>query len=229
MGFGSKRKREVSDGAADPDVERDVERVDRMRGEDATAGAAGDSSDVDQGHDAPDAHTDIDSIEGEAASIHEQLEHARLERDQIEEKLKHALADMANMRRRALEDANRAREQAIGRVTQEILPVIDAFDLALASNGDREALLDGVRMVKDMLEDLLGRHGIEVIVTDGASFDPNVHEALATAERTDVPPGTIVAVHQKGFQVQGRVLRPARVIVSSAPPTPDDTAAVNDE
>lgn len=145
-----------------------------------------------------------------------EIERANEERELFEEKLKHALADMSNMRRRASEDAVRAREQAVGRVTQEILPVLDAFELALASEGDRAALIEGVRMVHAMLEDLLGRHGVEVIAAMDTPFDPKFHEAIATEEREDVPSGTVVAVHQAGYRLRDRVLRPARVVVSSS-------------
>ena len=136
---------------------------------------------------------------------------------ELEDKLKRAMADMANMRRRASEDQRRAVENATGRVAQELLPILDSFDLALQSEGDRDALLEGMRMVYGMFEDLLARHGIEPIEAANASFDPQLHEALAVQERDDVAEGTVVAVHQNGFRIRDRVLRPARVVVSQRP------------
>ncbi|MCA8972259.1 MAG: nucleotide exchange factor GrpE [Planctomycetes bacterium] len=197
MGFGSKRKGKSQD----------------VRGEDDAPENPDVSDDNLDG-----AQTDDDAFDGQpddGDDVETEIERLTRERNDFEEKLKHTLADIANMRRRASEDAVRAREQAIGRVTQELLPVIDAFELALGSDGDRDALLAGVRMVQGMLEDLLGRHGVEEIPSQGEPFDPNVHEALASEPRNDVAAGTIVAVHQKGFRVHGRVLRPARVIVAA--------------
>ena len=136
---------------------------------------------------------------------------------ELEDKLKRAMADMANMRRRASEDQRRAVENATGRMAQEFLPILDSFDLALQSEGERDALLEGMRMVYGMFEDLLARNGIEPIEAADASFDPQLHEALAVQERDDVAEGTVVAVHQNGFRIGDRVLRPARVVVSQRP------------
>ncbi|MCB9881630.1 MAG: nucleotide exchange factor GrpE [Planctomycetes bacterium] len=220
MGFGSKRKGKSQDVQGDDDAQEDARVSDenlegepRASSEDVEAAFAGGPG-VGE-----DCEENVDSV----------IERLRHERDDYEEKLKHTLADIANMRRRANEDAVRAREQAIGRVTQELLPVIDAFELALGSDGDRDALLAGVRMVQGMLEDLLGRHGVEEIASLGEPFDPNVHEALASEPRDDVAAGTIVAVHQKGFRVHGRVLRPARVIVAAATNANGDAAEDRDD
>lgn len=217
MGRGSKKKARV-DGARDEE-QVDAEQIDgdndiheAQEASDATANASAAPGDADD-----DEVIELSEIDVLRADIERALE----ERATFEEKYKHALADMSNMRRRASEDAVRARQQAVGRVTQEILPVLDAFDLALSSDGDREALLEGVRMVYAMLEDLLGRNGVTAIQAEDCSFDPTMHEAIGTEERSDVPPGQIVAVHQAGYKMQERVLRPARVVVASAPADSD--------
>lgn len=144
---------------------------------------------------------------GELAALQE-------ERDALEDKLRRALADIQNMRRRQVEEVRQAGQAATGRVAQEILPIMDSFEFALSAGGDRDSLLEGVRMVHSMLEDLLGRHGIEPVQALEQPFDPQFHEAVAVEARADVPPNTVVAVQQKGFRIGDRVLRPARVVVS---------------
>jgi molecular chaperone GrpE (heat shock protein) len=142
----------------------------------------------------------------------------RTEHGALEDKHKRALADMANMRRRQAEELKRATEGAVGRVAQEMLPIMDSFELALAANSEHDALLEGMRMVHSMLEDLLGRHGVEPIHAEGVAFDPNHHEAIGVEPRDDVAPNTVVAMHQKGFKLGDRILRPARVVVSQGLP-----------
>lgn len=229
MGRGSEKepRHEASPDTPRDEATRDVDEAASLEGarDDAAAGEAGfveadiepdDEPNVDAGEE-PIELTEVDVLRAD-------IERAEQERASFEEKYKHALADMSNMRRRASEDAVRSRQQAVGRVTQEILPVLDAFDLALASDGDRETLLEGVRMVYAMLEDLLGRNGVTAIQAADCAFDPSVHEAIGTEEREDVEAGTIVAVHQQGYRMQERVLRPARVVVASAKAAATDAA-----
>jgi molecular chaperone GrpE len=135
----------------------------------------------------------------------------------LEDKVRRLLADAANMRRRAAEEAQRTREAMLGRILQELLPVLDAFRLALDSPGDRQALLEGVRMVHGMLEDLLYRHGVEPIPAEGQPFDPRLHEAMGVEDRADLSANTVVSVQQTGYRIGDLILRPARVIVSRAP------------
>ncbi len=143
----------------------------------------------------------------------------------MEDKLKRALADMANMRRRQAEDRRRIEEGAMEKICHEFLPILDSFEMALASDSDAEALYKGLRMVHGMMEDLLGRHGVLPIPAEGKAFDPRIHEAVSMVESEEIPAGTIVSVQQKGFIRGERVLRPARVVVSNGPPPKEEDSS----
>lgn len=140
-----------------------------------------------------------------------------------EVQLQRAMADLANLRRRMHKEVDEARRRAIEGLAAELLPVIDNFHLALgaksqadASQGhiDPAAIVDGLRMVKSMLEGVLERHGLSEIQSEGAAFDPNVHEAVGVDNSGGAEPGRVVTVMARGYRLGDRVLRPSRVVVS---------------
>ena len=103
----------------------------------------------------------------------------------------------------------------------DLLPVLDNLARALdaAEHHDEGKVLGGVRMTRDMFEELLRRAGVEEIETVGAPFDPHVHDAVVM-QPSDEEEGTVTAVLERGYRQGDRVLRPARVAVSSGPPGP---------
>ena len=147
----------------------------------------------------------------------EEIKRLRKENKALEEKLTRLMADLTNIRRRQAEELLRARETSMERLANELLPIVDSFELALKAGGDRESIMEGVQMVHSMLTDMMGRHGIQKIPALEAPFDPSRHEALAVQENEDVPHGTVLQVHQEGYEMGDRVLRPARVVVSQNP------------
>jgi len=144
------------------------------------------------------------------------------EKAALEDRLRRALADMANMRRRIGEDMKRASEEATMRIARELLPIADSFRLSLQADVKRDDFYEGVKLIESMLSDLLSRHGVKHVDAEGKPFDPNFHEAMAMEPRDDVPPGTVTAVHQDGYVIGDRVLRAARVVVSQAAEPPDE-------
>lgn len=156
-------------------------------------------------------------------------EQLQRERDELDNKLQYAMADLANMRRRHRQEVEDSRLRTLEGLTQEILPVLDTFGMALmaydnqaegdASN-DPKALVEGVRMVKTMLTGVLERHGLREISSTGA-FDPNHHEAIAMEPSDDVPEGQIIRAMLTGYLLGDRVVRHSRVVVSGNPPTED--------
>jgi molecular chaperone GrpE len=112
---------------------------------------------------------------------------------------------------------------ALEQFAAELLPVIDSLDLGMASAAERpagpEALLEGMKLTREKFRDVLGRFGIEEIEPRGEPFDPERHEAVNVREAADTPPNTVLDVFQKGYLLNGRLVRPARVIVSRAPVT----------
>jgi len=128
-------------------------------------------------------------------------------------------ADFANYRKRAEKENREAGQRATARVIEQLIPVVDAFERALAAH--REAEYDsyrkGFELIHKQLLDNLARLGAERIEPRGKPFDPHLHQAMDRAETTEHPDGTILEVFQPGYVFHGRVLRPAMVRVAVHP------------
>jgi len=137
------------------------------------------------------------------------------ERDQYLELAKRTQADFENYRKRVAKEAVAAGERAKGGLVRELLPVVDNLERALASAGEGEQhLAEGVRLVHQELVSVLQRNGVQAFDPTGEAFDPEVHEALSTRSEDGADPGVILDVVEKGYRLNGSVLRPARVVVS---------------
>jgi molecular chaperone GrpE len=124
-------------------------------------------------------------------------------------------AEFENYRKRAAKEAAAAGERAKGGLVRELLPVVDNLERALASAGESEQhLAEGVRLVHSELVSVLQRNGVEAFDPTGEAFDPEVHEALSTRSEDGADPGVVLDVVEKGYRLNGTVLRPARVVVS---------------
>ncbi len=152
------------------------------------------------------------------------LEKATEERDTLAESLLRLRAEFENYRRRATRELVQARDRAQGELLSDLLPVLDNLERALdsAEHHEEGKVLGGVRMTRDMFVDLLRRLGVEEIETVGATFDPQVHEAMLL-QPSDRDEGTVTAVLERGYRQGEHVLRPARVAVSSGPGAPGAT------
>ncbi|MEU7003012.1 nucleotide exchange factor GrpE [Nonomuraea sp. NPDC046570] len=132
---------------------------------------------------------------------------------ELEDQRLRALADLDNVRKRAAWEAGKERERVLG----EWLPVIDNLDLVLQhADSDPDALVEGVKVVREQALALLDRFGFPRQDDDQAPFDPARHEAVGTVATTEVPPGTVVQVVRPGYGEGERQLRPATVIVAKA-------------
>ncbi|MBX3464671.1 MAG: nucleotide exchange factor GrpE [Planctomycetes bacterium] len=155
---------------------------------------------------------------------HEQ-EVARLkeERDNLEQQLQRTLADTANMRRRQKQEMDDNRRRVLEGLTQELLPVLDTFTMALAAadqdTTDPKVLIDGVRLVRTMLSGVLEHHGLVEIPAQGLPFDPLRHEAVAVEAAAGTPEGQVVRVLQTGYLLGDRVVRHSRVVVAGPDPS----------
>lgn len=129
-------------------------------------------------------------------------------------------AEMENFRRRSERELDNARKFAIERFAQDLVAVADALEAAIASaagGGPEQAHLEGVRATLRQLYKAFEKAGIQVIDPVGRPFDPAWHEAMIAQDAAEVAPDTVLAVVQKGYSLNGRLLRPARVVVSRAP------------
>lgn len=130
-----------------------------------------------------------------------------------------AAADLENYRKRAAREIEAARQFGAERLAAELLPAIDSLGLALgaADTADAATLLEGQRATLRLLLKAFERAGISEIDPAGQPFDPQLHEAMAIQPTAAQAPGTVLQVAQKGYVLNGRLLRPARVIVARAP------------
>jgi molecular chaperone GrpE len=140
------------------------------------------------------------------------------ERDELFDRLQRLAAEFDNFRKRSVREAATTIERANERLVKELLPILDDLARALeAAEVHEEAKLEeGVRLVHRSLADLLAKEGLAEIETDGR-FDPHVHEALLS-QPSEAEEGSVIQVLQRGWRIGDRVLRPARVVVSSGPP-----------
>jgi molecular chaperone GrpE len=147
------------------------------------------------------------------------LEDARNKADEHWNELLRARADMENMRRRQARDLENAHKHALDKFVTELLPIYDSMELGLnAANGDEaslDAVREGLEMTMKMFLSSLAKFGLEQVVPEeGDDFDPELHQAMGMTAVEGVEPNKILTVAQKGFQFNGRLLRPAMVMVS---------------
>jgi molecular chaperone GrpE len=130
-----------------------------------------------------------------------------------------AVAEFDNFRKRAERELDNARKFAVERFAQELVTVGDSLEAGInaAATNPGPALLEGAQATLKQLYRAFDKAGIKVIDPAGQPFDPAWHEAMAVQESADQPANTVLLVIQKGYSLNGRLLRPARVIVSKAP------------
>ena len=127
-----------------------------------------------------------------------------------------ALADVDNVRKRGAKDLENARQFAVEKFAQDLIGVKDSLELGLqnSAKGDVAALVEGQSATLRLLAKAFEKAQIEEINPEGQAFNPELHEAMMT-QPSDAPPDTVLTVIQRGYQLNGRLLRPARVVVSA--------------
>ena len=135
-----------------------------------------------------------------------------------------AMAELDNFRKRMTRELEAVRQFGIERFAAEVLPVADSLGLALdaAATADPAKLTEGHRATLRQLQKAFANAGITELDPAGQPFDPQLHEAMTTRPSAEQPPNTVLQVVQKGYLLNGRLLRPARVIVSTVPAQPAD-------
>jgi molecular chaperone GrpE len=129
-----------------------------------------------------------------------------------------ALADVENVRKRAAKDLESTRQFAVEKFAQDLIAVKDSLELAILNTGkansDVASVVEGQNATLRLLAKAFEKAQIEEVNPEGAAFNPELHEAMM-AQPSDAPPNTVLSVVQRGYQLNGRLLRPARVIVSA--------------
>ncbi len=149
--------------------------------------------------------------DGQEALLAEELEATRWERDEYLDALRRLKAEFENSRKRQERERTRILETASERLVAELLPVLDNLDRALEAEGD---IHEGVQAIRAQLVAALGKEGLLPVASDGQPFDPNVHEAVMSQPSDEYEEGTILQTFQRGYLLNGKPIRPAKVVVA---------------
>ena len=163
---------------------------------------------------------DVDAIE-HIARLEAELAEAKDTIEGQKDSVVRAAAEVDNIRRRAAQDVEKAHKFALEKFANELLPVIDNMDRAIEfADKENEAIkpvIEGVELTVKSFTDALAKFNVEVVNPQGEKFNAEFHQAMSMQPSTDVEPNTVIAVMQKGYTLNGRLLRPAMVMVSKAP------------
>jgi len=197
---------------------------DPLRGDDPVEEAQGSPDDPDIVEETGDVveESEAPSAEGQEAENPEadgeepvvplsEFEAVSAERDQYLDALRRLKAEFDNSRKRQERERARTLEAASEKLVQELLPVLDNLDRALESDGD---IRGGVQATREQLADVLAEEGLLPVASDGQPFDPNVHEAVMGRPSEDHEDGTVLQTFQRGYLLNGRAIRPAKVVVA---------------
>ena len=188
------------DSAAENTAQPDVEGV-----------QTGSEDFVDAGESTADSVSETDELQAA-------LDQAQAEAEQYRDQAVRAHAEMENVRKRAQRDVESARKFAIEKFASELLGVRDSLELGLKAaeeqSGDYDKLKEGMDMTVRMLVSSMEKVGIEAVDPKGETFNPEFHEAVSTQPSDELEPNTVADVMQKGYTLNGRVLRAAMVVVA---------------
>lgn len=165
-------------------------------------------------------------LQGAQAQLQAQAQQLQIQQRASQQAIEEREATLTRVRRQAEDDRRFAAESVIA----ALMPALDDFDRALDTLADGP-LAQGVRLIHATLSQALARHGLERYDAQGQPFDPVLHEAIDTAAAPGVAPGVVLKEHGRGYRLNGRVIRPAKVVVSTESPaaTPPDAAAADAE
>jgi molecular chaperone GrpE len=160
---------------------------------------------------------EADGVEAEEDAIAADLDKARAEAESYLDDLRRLQADFDNYRKRTLREQTARAAAASQALVARLLPVLDNFELAVSSaerSRDFDRMLKGVEMVFGELREVLEAEGLVRIEAEGKPFDPERHEAVIAVEEEDTEPGMVVDIVRAGYELRGKVLRPAMVKVA---------------
>lgn len=178
-------------------------------------------ADSDSGDKSPDKLT-IELLSQELQSLKEEFEARCKELEESNERHLRLQAEFENFRRRGLKERQESLQFGHQNLVKDLLSTVDNLDRAMeqaepSADADLESLLQGVLLVQRELLATLGKHAVKEIDPAGEPFDPTFHEAMGQVPDGTVAPNTVVQVLQKGYLIQDRMLRPARVMVAREP------------
>lgn len=171
---------------------------------------------VQQDHDAEMLEEELALNKAEEDLV-EQIKTAQEKAEENWELLLRTKAEMENLRRRTQKDLENAHKYGIEKFVSELLPIMDSMDLGLAAeDASAESLREGLELTIKMVQQMFEKFNITQVNPEGEKFDPELHQAMSMQPTDEVEPNTVIAVMQKGYLLNGRLVRPAMVMVSKA-------------
>ena len=168
---------------------------------------------------APEASADGKPEEQDMTS---KLEAAQKEASENKDRYLRTLADMENLRKRHLREKDELRQFATTRILEDLLPVLDNLGFAISGaenshSSSVQSIIEGVNMITEQIKKTLASHGLSEVNPLNQAFDPNLHEAVSHIPDAKIPADHVISVTRVGYTLNGRLLRPASVVVSSGP------------
>jgi len=163
----------------------------------------------------PSEQVVLESVE---PTLEQRLEELNRSNEQLRDQLLRAVAEFENYKKRRAIDLENLIVLSTESIISDLLPILDDLDrlVSNSSHGELESLIEGARLIRQKLFENLKRRGLEEIDAVGEKFNPELHEALMQLPSAEMEPETVIEVHEKGYKLGGKLLRPCRVIVAAA-------------
>jgi len=165
---------------------------------------------------------EISASEGDADAMSSELAALQKKADEHYDQLVRAHAEIENLKRRHTQELEKAHKYALDKFVGELLTIWDSLELGLQAAQNDEAdvasLREGTELTVKMFGDVMEKFNVERINPEGESFNPEFHQAMSMVPNAEMAPNTVMAVMQKGVSLNGRLIRPAMVVVSQAMP-----------
>lgn len=200
----SDQKKDIVEDETDDNQELELERQEKIDDEFDAEVAAENSENMES------KEVDVEFLQGQLEKLQEQ---SKVSLD----KVVRAQAEMENLRKRAARDVENAHKYALEKFTDELLPIMDSLELGLSASVKAKNLDDlckGMELTLEMFNTVMEKFGITMIEPKGEKFNPELHDAVSMQETNDSNSGIIIEVMQKGYTLNGRLIRPAMVVVA---------------
>ena len=200
----SDKKKDIVEDETDDNQEQELERQEKIDDEFDAEVAAENSENMES------KEVDVEFLQGQLEKLQEQ---SKVSLD----KVVRAQAEMENLRKRAARDVENAHKYALEKFTNELLPIMDSLELGLSASVKAKNLDDlckGMELTLEMFNTVMEKFGITMIEPKGEKFNPELHDAVSMQETNDSNSGIIIEVMQKGYTLNGRLIRPAMVVVA---------------
>ena len=161
-----------------------------------------------------DEETTDDNENVEEGSLQQELEEAQAKAEENWDKYLRLQAEMDNLRRRNEKQVSDAHKFSVQKFAESLLPVADSLEMGMAAEGDVEKIREGMDLTLKVLLDALNKHNIDVVNPQGEIFNPEYHQAVSMQPGDGQKDNEVISVLQKGYTLNGRLIRPAMVVVA---------------